>query len=398
MSFLTGVFQSALDGDIKPSASVTKSYDIPPGALPSAYTPLTSSLHATNSTRSYAHRFPISSLSSVQTILNKADTNSLLLVRQLGPTSFTVKKHTTGRDFNVSVGVTRSCNCPECDTGYFNPAKDSGKDGNMKVCTVTLFVLLKVLMVPATSPLLFKREWTSRETDAVIAGRRALSDKLNRQNYMVPYKGTTMRKHKKGEDATMYDDEYDGLYDYNPGYGTEDVTALGGTQVTGLTVKDKTWTVKEMRDYSVAKLASMAASRGGSAGPSVLLSGSMLDSLDGMMPPVKKGLYATVKRSAELQVSKVLGETGRGGQRASASDLSPLTLPPSRSPSTTLSNTIHPRRAMESTFRPIPSWSSPPSCRPSSPRPIDQTPSPRPSLLPPPLAPRPPSRPPSTPP
>jgi hypothetical protein len=303
MSFLTGVFQAALDGDISLFSEPEKvSYAIHPGQLlRPVYVPATSAMFSSTSARDGTRRFPLEMLDAVDSVDN-SDSSGMCLVRKLGPTSFVVRKHSTGREFNVRLGPHRSCSCPECDVS--SVAKSSGTTTTLsanKTCAVVLFVLLKVLQIPRTSPLFFRKSWTATETDAVIAASFAQKAKIVSQNIRKPYTGKTFKPHKRGEDDTMYEDEFSDLYGYNDVYTPGDLSALGGAYRLS-NVQDprqKTFTVRQMRDLALANVASVQFSRGDHTRS---LDGvSVMDSLDAMMPPPDRPEYSTTRRAPQLQ-------------------------------------------------------------------------------------------------
>ena len=328
MSFLGTMFAAATAGDLDPSSSSSTTetnYDVPPGALLTPlYVPATASVTRGTGSRSTTRLFPLSQLSKVAGIDKSSITlppaepaAGLRLVRSLGPAAFVVRKHSTGRDFTVSIGKTRHCTCPSC-SGPSTPSSSSSHP-----CEAVLFVLLKVLLVPRASPLLFKASWTGKETDGVLEAKWREENSLRSQCLVKPYRNRTFQPRIKGEDCTMHDEEYDEVYGYGGEASEEENRAMGGAyMVTEVGRKGGTFTVRQMEDLAIAKGASVRASWG-----SVSLSGTV-ESKAG--PPEYSTLPCSTLPYSTLPMEK---QSNGVYLPASSSRLSPYFLPGLSQPS-----------------------------------------------------------------
>jgi hypothetical protein len=151
MSFLETMFARAAHGDLDVSAGGDDSitYDVPPGQLKiPLHNPRSYLLSMRTKARSNERKFPRQFDAQVDSVaLSKGVGHTL--VRTLGPMKFVVQKHHTGRQFVVKVGDGRTCTCPECVIGDGSVSGEGNVSGGPKrVCSATLFVLLKVLQIP----------------------------------------------------------------------------------------------------------------------------------------------------------------------------------------------------------------------------------------------------------
>jgi hypothetical protein len=270
------VFRPALDSPPSSLPSLSLARQIPPGALTKpVYRETGNALKARTSARSSQSRFPLKFASQISAVETKT-ANSYHLVRKLGPTRFIVKKHASGREFNVFVGPERFCDCAECELKESDKKKATTTKSNdiysQRICGVTLFVLLKVLLVPRESPLLFKKVWSGPETDAVIRAANQQGTKIHSQNIFSPLTPSAS--------SSLYDNEYDEKYGYDK-WSSNEEKVMGGTFRLELPRREKAFTVKDMRLQIAANgasyLASYTESRGDGVGAMKSLNDMALD-------------------------------------------------------------------------------------------------------------------------
>ena len=213
MSFLETLFANAASGELpeeSAAADEVAAYEVPPGELGMPlYRPKSSLITARSSARSNERRFP-------REFEQKIDAGNLskgighTLVRTLGPMSFILQKHRTGRQFSVRVGAERSCTCPECEVAEGAKVDVSSR----RVCAATLYILLKVLQIPKESPLIFKKNWNATEIRRVLQARADQREMILDQNHFLRYTAETEHLHPE----LAYDDEYDRTYGYDDGF------------------------------------------------------------------------------------------------------------------------------------------------------------------------------------
>ena len=268
-------------GHPSPSASltmqITPSRHSPAHVLPSPAYKHLSLIHQTQfASRSGAASsltsLPVSSSDSPPS--KEFGVGSYRLITRLGPLSFTVSKHRTGRVFPVSVGVERSCGCPECaslkeskgtrlaDASYAVP----------KLCGAVRFVLVTVLGLSAGGlggRLLHKERWSDAEIKGVVEhsenferakrnlllpaeSGRVVEERWGGEEPVDPLKNPVFMTDGKtgatvvkcGHKIMSYSNYVKEITDkqYDKLYGYEDVPLSPRSRV-----KERVWTVKDVR-------------------------------------------------------------------------------------------------------------------------------------------------------
>jgi hypothetical protein len=91
------------------------------------------------------HRF----LQEVQEVIAALSTNTMFLLQRRGPTCFVLKDGSTGLNNTVQIGAMQSCTCQrKC------------KAATTELCTHIVFVMVKVLRIPAGNPIVWQHSLT----------------------------------------------------------------------------------------------------------------------------------------------------------------------------------------------------------------------------------------------
>jgi len=185
MSFLETMFAQAADGelDVPAGGDDHATYDVPPGVLGMPlHNPTSYLLSMRTKAGSNERKFPREYAKHVDAVaLSKGVGHTL--VRVLGPMKFVVQKHFTGRQFTVKVGDGRSCTCPECNLDASALVNEKAN----RICSATLFVLLKVLQIPKESPLIFRKVWREDEIKRVLQSKGEQRGLVLEQNHHQPF-------------------------------------------------------------------------------------------------------------------------------------------------------------------------------------------------------------------
>ncbi|TMW57047.1 hypothetical protein Poli38472_002972 [Pythium oligandrum] len=78
---------------------------------------------------------------------------TMYLVQTTGPTSYVIQEQNSEKKHKVLIGALQTCSCGELD-----------------VCIHILFVMLKVLRVPATTPIVWQKSLIDSEVEALLRG------------------------------------------------------------------------------------------------------------------------------------------------------------------------------------------------------------------------------------
>jgi E3 ubiquitin-protein ligase ZSWIM2 len=93
--------------------------------------------------------------------IEKAKRAKFYVLQELGPLSFIISEDSeTARKFRISLGSRHTCSC-----GKFQ------SEGSL--CKHTLWVMLKVFLIPATSDILYQTSLVDREIDDMLRSRRS---------------------------------------------------------------------------------------------------------------------------------------------------------------------------------------------------------------------------------
>mmetsp|Transcript_25009 Transcript_25009/g.28936 ORF Transcript_25009/g.28936 Transcript_25009/m.28936 type:complete len:223 (-) Transcript_25009:48-716(-) len=115
-----------------------------------------------------------------QDTITELNSIRLFLVNTLGPTVFVLKADDmTEITFKVFIGERQMCSC-------------GGGDGRGKLCLHIVFVMVKVLRVPANNPLSWQLSLVDSEVNSILSGEILSRDKSN----IKPHHGTFLRKGK----------------------------------------------------------------------------------------------------------------------------------------------------------------------------------------------------------
>ncbi len=87
-------------------------------------------------------------------LIDRVSSVRFFLVREIGPTQFVIKDE-TGSRFKISIGSIQKCAC----------------NNKNELCLHLLYVMLKLLRVPADSPLLIQRSLTDSEIGQILRSR-----------------------------------------------------------------------------------------------------------------------------------------------------------------------------------------------------------------------------------
>jgi len=370
MSFLERVFSEGIAGNIPENE---KDFIADPRLIVAKlakHAPFSSTLNARTSSSSVRRKFPIQFHKAVTSVVNEgrhlqsqADNSNQIsnpnfdpsttgyggfkLIKKIGPTSYVVQKHSTGRQFHIKVGLQRSCDCPEClmkDSSNYNNSASSKINSTLdkfkieqnknsatrtsvqtpgahntsttselfspitqrsvnknkqlhlssvkKICGAVLYVLIKILRIPPESPLLFQECWSEKEIENVISGAQQSRDTILNQNFKQPLH----RQNMEVGNAFIYNDDYDDLYGYNE-FGPEDRKSMGQLyKLNEPNAKEMLWSKRRIKSQFDADNGSITASLGTKRSRS----GRMFESLDNMsLPPEKAKIYTRFRGEKE---------------------------------------------------------------------------------------------------
>ncbi|ETW10201.1 hypothetical protein H310_00565 [Aphanomyces invadans] len=84
---------------------------------------------------------------------------TMYLVQTTGPTNYVIQEQNSDRKHRVLIGSVQSCSC-----------------GDKEICCHLLFVMLKILRVPASNPVIWQRSLIDSETNMVLTGGYSQAD------------------------------------------------------------------------------------------------------------------------------------------------------------------------------------------------------------------------------
>ncbi|RLN60185.1 hypothetical protein BBJ29_001433 [Phytophthora kernoviae] len=79
--------------------------------------------------------------------------STMYLVQTTGPTSYVIQEQNSEKKHRVLIGSMQTCSC-----------------GTADICTHILFVMLKVLRVPATTPVVWQKSLIDSEIETLLRG------------------------------------------------------------------------------------------------------------------------------------------------------------------------------------------------------------------------------------